>query len=63
MCLTISEEDFKKMVEKECTKITGLSVEDFPNVYWEDYWHENLTIKEAKKCLEDYINQILQDSS
>jgi hypothetical protein len=66
MSLHISLGEFLKMLDKECLKKTGLSLNDFPTIFGEDYWpdplRKEIKIQEAKTametCIEDIINTI-----
>ena len=56
MSLHVSFNDFQKMVDKECIKKTGLTLQDFPTVWCEDFWsgdlNETISIQDAKKAVE-----------
>lgn len=67
MSIQISKPDFIKMVDHYLKKELQASLDDFPNIWAEDYYQEGLTVKEAKEvcikikedCL-NYLNDNLQ---
>jgi hypothetical protein len=65
MSLSISFEDFEKMVDKECQKQVGLSLADMPNVFCEDYWpvdfDGHLTVHDAKEAVLNCVNSVIED--
>ena len=60
MSLKISMDDFEKMVNKETRKTFGVDASNLPNIYWEDFWEEELTPKEAKIAVENFISSALE---
>lgn len=67
MSVQINQLDFVKMVEHYLEKEIHASLNDFPNIWAEDYYKEGLTIKEAKEiCLKikddclNYLNDTLE---
>lgn len=65
MSLCISFDEFHKMVDKECLKQTGLSLENFPQVFCEDYWPDQvysnkITVHDAKIAMETCIEDIIK---
>jgi hypothetical protein len=47
--MTVDFSSFEKLVNSECVERLGLSLNELPDVVvLDDYFHEGLTIKEAK---------------
>lgn len=63
MSLHISFDNFQKMVDKECIKRTGLTLLDFPTVWCEDFWlqdlEEEMTVHDANQALEKCLDCII----
>ena len=64
MSLLISFSEFEKMVEKECIKQTGMTLQDFPNIYCEDFWptemNEKVSIQISKELVESIVNSVMK---
>ena len=66
MSILVSLADFLKMAEHHLQKELHASLNDFPSIWPEDYYVENMSVKEAKeicfKIQEDcvsYLNSTL----
>lgn len=59
MSLQVSFNSFQKMTEKECLKQTGLSLEDFPTIFCEDFWpvdyNAEISVQDAKEAVENFL--------
>ena len=64
MSLRICFDEFHKMVDKECQKKTGLTLEDVPTVFCIDYWPGDYTgdisVHDAKIAMEACIEDIFK---
>ena len=58
--MKISLLDFEKKINKECRRVLGIDAESLPNLYWQDYWEEGMTIKEANLAVENFITTALE---
>lgn len=55
----ISKEAFIKAWDNKCARNFGLGCEDLPDVILiDDYWHELLTVSEAKDALSDMLESM-----
>lgn len=50
MNIVVPLSDFIKMVDHRLQRELQASLQDFPNVWAEDYYKENMTVKEAKEA-------------
>lgn len=58
--MKISMDDFEKKINKECHKILGVDANSLPGLYWEDYWEEGMTVREAKLAVESFISTAIE---
>ena len=57
--MVVDYASFEKLVESECLKELGQSLDVLPSVFYlEDYFSENLTVKDAKLKAQEFIKDL-----
>jgi len=57
--MTVDFSSFEKLVNSECVERLGLSLNELPDVVvLDDYFHEGLTIKEAKIKAKEFVEDL-----